>query len=57
MFSIYSPLTQNINLFLDRLSEGPDFYSKHENIWKLGGFNVIPSKFNQNLELLFTQEK
>ena len=44
IFSIYRPPKQNINYFLNSLSEGLHFYSKHyENICILGDFNGIPS--------------
>ena len=49
-FSMYRPPKQNINYFLNSLSEALDFYSKHyENIYILGGFNATPS--NQHLTL------
>ena len=39
-FSLHRPLKQNINFFLDRLSEAFGFYSKYyENICILGDFN------------------
>ena len=44
IFSIYRPPKQNINYFLNSLSKGLDFYSKHyENICILGEFNATPS--------------
>ena len=37
----YRPPNQNINFFLDKLSEAPDIYSKHyENICIFGDFNA-----------------
>ena len=43
IFSIYRPPKQNINYFLNSLSEGLDFYSKYyENICILGHFNATP---------------
>ena len=43
IFPIYIPPKQNINCFLDRLSEGFDFYSKYyENVCILGDFNSTP---------------
>ena len=58
IFSIYRPPKQNINYFLNSLSEGLDFYSKHyENICILGDFNATPQNpyltlflENQNLK-------
>ena len=44
IFSIYRPPKQNINYFLNSLSKGLDFYSKHyENICILGEFSATPS--------------
>ena len=44
IFSVYGPPKQNVNYFLNSLSEGLDFYSKHyENICILGDFNATPS--------------
>ena len=41
LLSIYRPLNQNINFFLDKLSEALDIYSKHyENICIFGDFNA-----------------
>ena len=58
IFSIYRPPKQNINYFLNSLSEGLDFYSEHyENICILGDFNAKPLNLrltlfleNQNLK-------
>ena len=59
IFIIYRPPKQNINYFLNSVSEGLDFYSKHhENNCILGDFNATPSKprltlflENQNLKV------
>ena len=58
IFSIYRPPKQNVNYFLNSVSEGIDFYSKHyENICILGDFSARPSNSrltlfleNQNLK-------
>ena len=43
LLSIYRPPNQNINFFLDKLSEALDIYSKHyENICIFGDFNATP---------------
>ena len=55
IFSIYRPGKQNINYFLNSLSEGLDFYSKYyENICILGDFNATPS--NPHLTLLLENQ-
>ena len=55
IFSIYRPPKQNLNFFLDRLSEGLDFYSKnYENICIIGDFNATPS--NPNLIQFFENQ-
>ena len=44
IFSIYRLPKQNINYFLNSLSEGLDFYSRHdEDVCILGDFNAAPS--------------
>ena len=55
IFSIYRPPKQNINHLLNSLSEGLDFYSKHENICILGDFNATPS--NPRLTLFLENTK
>ena len=43
LLSIYRPPNQNINFFLDKLSEAHDIYSKHYgNICIFGDFNATP---------------
>ena len=43
LLSVYRPPNQNINFFLDKLSEALDIYSKHYgNIWIFGDFNATP---------------
>ena len=43
LLSIYRPPNQNINFFLDKLSEALDIYSKHyENICIFGDFSTTP---------------
>ena len=43
LLSIYRPPNQNINFFLDKLSEALDIYSKHyENVCIFGDFNATP---------------
>ena len=43
LLSIYRPPNQNINYFLDKLSEALDIYSKHyENICVFGDFKATP---------------
>ena len=43
LLSIYRPQNQNINFFLEKLSEALDIYSKHyENICIFGDFNATP---------------
>ena len=43
LLSVYRPPNQNINFFLDKLSEALDIYSKHyENICNFGDFNATP---------------
>ena len=43
IFLIYRPPKENINYYLNNLSEGLDFYSKQENICMLVCFNVTRS--------------
>ena len=43
IFSKYRPPKQNINYFLNSLSEWLYFYSKYQNICILGDFNATPS--------------
>ena len=44
IFSIYKPPKQNVNYFLNFLSEEFDFYSKHcENICIQDDFNATPT--------------
>ena len=43
LLSIYQPLNQNINFFLDKLSKALEIYSKHyKNICIFGDFNATP---------------
>ena len=43
LLSIYQPPNQNINFFLNKLSEALDIYSKYyENIFIFGDFNASP---------------
>ena len=45
----YRPPNQNINFFLDKLSEAPDIYSKHyENICIFGDFNATSGNNNMS---------
>ena len=47
LLSIYRPPNQNINFFLDKLSEALDIYSKHyESICIFGDFNATPENNN-----------
>ena len=49
LLSIYRPPNQNINFFLDKLSEALDIYSKHyENICIFGDFNATSGNNNMN---------
>ena len=65
IFSIYGPPKQNINYFLNSLSEGLDFYSKYyENICIFGDFTATPSTprltlflENQNLKSMIKNLK
>ena len=55
IFSIYRPPKQNINYFLNSLSQGFDFYSKHyENICILCDFNATAP--NQHLALFLENQ-
>ena len=52
VFSQYSTPKQNINYFLNGLSEVLDFYSKHyESICMLCDFNTLPSNTRLTLFL------
>ena len=49
LLSIYRPPNQNINFFLDKLSEALGIYSKHyENICIFGDFNVTQENSDMN---------
>ena len=55
LLSICRPPNQNINFFLDKLSEALDIYSKHyENIYIFGDFNAIPEN-NDMLNFMSNQ--
>ena len=52
LLSIYRPPNQNINFFLDKLSEALDIYSEHyENICMFGDFNATPE--NNHMSQLY----
>ena len=54
IFLIYRPPKENINYYLNSLSEGLDFYSKQENICMLVCFNVTCS--NRGLTLFLENQ-
>ena len=53
--SIYQPPNQNIDFFLDKLSEARDIYSKHyENSCIFGEFNTTP-EYNDMINFMYNQ--
>ena len=55
LLSIYRPSNQNVNFFLDTLSEALDIYSKHyENIFIFGDFNATPEN-NDKINFMSNQ--